>query len=48
MNLVSLSYFENIYYKFLLFCLRKSIEKVKMDIYKCPILKSGLRLLEKP
>jgi hypothetical protein len=28
--------------------MEKSIEKLKMDIYKCPFLKSGLRLLEKP
>jgi hypothetical protein len=46
-NLISLSYFGNILYKFPEKCRRKSIEKLKMDIF-CPFLKSGLRLLQKP
>jgi hypothetical protein len=39
MKLVSLSYFGNIYYKIAKKCRRKSIEKVKMDIFFVHFLK---------
>ena len=42
----SLSYFGNIYSKITKKCMKMRKVKVILDIYKCPFLKSVLRLLE--